>query len=130
MNMQQSTFEQFTQDRENLRVYEQERLLVDATELVSRVMEVTDTKRAELAKRLGRSKALITQILRGSQNLTLKTLSEVFFAMNYRPVIAAEPFDGTGYLFVREWNICQHSPSVVSAEDIDVEDECYGGVAA
>ena len=98
MNDPRSTFEQFIEKPENRRIYEQERLLVDTTELLSRVMEVTGIKRAELAGKIQRSKAYITQILRGDQNLTLKTLSDVFFALNYRLVVLAEPFSGSGHV--------------------------------
>ncbi|WLD10858.1 helix-turn-helix transcriptional regulator [Planctellipticum variicoloris] len=37
--------------------------------------------RSELADRLGKSKGHITQILDGTANLTLRTVSDVFFAL-------------------------------------------------
>ncbi len=118
----QTTVEQFRENPDNERIYQQERLLVDATELVSAVMETTTTKRGELAERLGRSKAYVTQILRGSQNLTLRTLADVFWALDHRLVLRAEPISKSGIIDMSQWNVSQQTGnSVVAAEDTRTE---------
>ena len=55
MTQPRSTFEQFIGTPGNDRIYEQGRLLVEATELIANVLETTQMTRGELARRLGRS---------------------------------------------------------------------------
>jgi antitoxin component HigA of HigAB toxin-antitoxin module len=123
--------DQFIANPENRKIYEQERLLVDATELLSTVMETTGTKRTELAQRLGKSKAYVTQILRGNQNLTLKTLADAFFALNHRLLVVAEPMAaGAGLVLTRQWNVTQQAGSRVVSNEYSPTEEFYGDIAA
>jgi transcriptional regulator with XRE-family HTH domain len=119
MTQPRSTFEQFIGTPGNDRIYEQERLLVEATELISSVMETTGTKRGELALRLGKSKAYVTQILRGNQNLTLRTLADVCWALNHRIVMQPQPIAATECTVVAlgQWNLTQQTgKSTVNAD--------------
>jgi hypothetical protein len=119
MTQPRSTFEQFIGTPGNDRIYEQERLLVEATELISNVLETTNTKRGELAHRLGRSKAYVTQILRGNQNLTLRTLADVCWALDYRIVMQSQPLAATecGAVALGQWDLIQQTGnSTVNAE--------------
>jgi transcriptional regulator with XRE-family HTH domain len=128
MNMMtRSTYDQYTDDPERRRILEQERVMVDATELVCSAMDFRRMNRTELAEKMGRSKAYVTQILRGSQNLTLRTLADVFYAMNSHLVMVAST--EAGFIFSRQWNMTQQIPSaVVPSEQVCVEKEW--GVAA
>ena len=58
-----------------------ESLVLEAGELIARLMESRGVNRAELARRLGKSRAWVTQLLNGRANLTLKTLAEVAWAL-------------------------------------------------
>ncbi len=109
--MTSTTFEQFLETPGNQRIYEQERLLVDATELLSTAMETTGAKRGDLAQRLGCSKAYITQILRGNKNLTLRTLADVFWALNHRVVLRSLPLANTecGSIVSGNWDLIQRT---------------------
>jgi antitoxin component HigA of HigAB toxin-antitoxin module len=111
MTQPRSTFEQFIRTPGNQRIYEQERLLVEATELISTVMETTQTRRGELARRLGRSKAYVTQILGGNRNLTLKTLADVCWALNHRIVMQPLELASTecGALAFGAWDLTQQT---------------------
>ena len=60
-----------------------ERLFLEATELLSELLERNDVSRAELARRLTVSPPAITALLNGSQNLTLGRLSDVLHAIGY-----------------------------------------------
>jgi len=60
---------------------EQELLLVSATELICELMQKKNVSRADLAKRIGKSKAFITQVLRGTRNMTLRTLADLAGAL-------------------------------------------------
>jgi transcriptional regulator with XRE-family HTH domain len=106
-----TVFEQYMENPENRRIFEQERVLVDAAELVSTAMEFRGVNRSELANRLECSKAYITQVLRGSQNLTLKTLADVFYGLNCRLVLGA--VTEAGMLFNRPWNMTHETSNTV-----------------
>ncbi|MEX1023163.1 MAG: helix-turn-helix transcriptional regulator, partial [Dehalococcoidia bacterium] len=51
--------------------------------VVSERMAVLDVSRAELARRLGTSPAWVTQLLRGDENLTLRTLGKLAVALEF-----------------------------------------------
>jgi transcriptional regulator with XRE-family HTH domain len=74
---------ELTKDEEGRRLLEQERLILEVTESIANVMEEHGISRTELAKRLGKTPAFVTKLLRGDNNFTLRTLSDVFFAMDY-----------------------------------------------
>lgn len=73
--------ERLSADTRSRAIVEQERLLVEVTESIAALMSQLDVHRSELAKRIGRSPAYVTKILRGDNNFTLRTLSDVFFAL-------------------------------------------------
>lgn len=73
------------------RLFEQERLILDATENVFELMDSNEVSKAELARRLGRTRAYITQILSGARNMTLRTFADVLFACGVRARIRLEP---------------------------------------
>ena len=65
----------------------QEKLILDVTESVFEVLEAQGKSKADLAKAMGRSNAYITQLLNGSRNMTLRTLSDIGFALHVQPRI-------------------------------------------
>jgi transcriptional regulator with XRE-family HTH domain len=69
----------------------QEELILEATELLSTVMAENDITKADLARHLGKSKAYVTQCLAGGQNLTLRTLADLFGAIGYKIQLEAMP---------------------------------------
>ena len=81
--MAESQIETFVEDHEGMRLFQQERLILAATERICEVMEQKDINRKRLAELLGTSKSFVTQLLDGSRNMTLRTLSDVFLALGY-----------------------------------------------
>ncbi len=73
--------ERFVQTDEGMRLFQQERLILEVTELLNQVMKEGGIKRTRLAQALGRTRGRITQILEGTENLTLRTVADVFAAM-------------------------------------------------
>lgn len=73
------------------RLMERERVLVEATEAIGEVMDRLGMTRTALAQRLDVTPANITQILSGTRNLTLGTLSDVFVALGRSLRIEHEP---------------------------------------
>jgi DNA-binding phage protein len=73
--------------------FRQEELILEITELISKVMNQNAVSKTELAAKLKKSKAHVSQCLSGEQNLTLRTLADVFGALGYRMQAGATPFD-------------------------------------
>lgn len=122
MTQNLSAHEKFLQDPEKRKIFEQERLMVDATELLTFAMDLRGAKRHELAQKLGRSKAYITQMLRGTQNLTLRTLADVFHALNCRILIAAEG-PGIGMIVSSQWNTSYQTGNITIMDDHETSDD-------
>jgi transcriptional regulator with XRE-family HTH domain len=106
------------EDRELARLTRQEELILDATELILREMEQKDISKSQLANRLGTNKSHITQLLRGSRNMTLRTVSDIFFELGCKLAIDVVPseecywqfmFKGSEAFVVKEriadWNL-------------------------
>jgi transcriptional regulator with XRE-family HTH domain len=75
--MTKTLVEEFVADPENMRLFQQERAVYEATELIESVMEELGVTRAELARRLGKSKGWVTQLLDGEANKTIRTIADV-----------------------------------------------------
>ncbi len=60
---------------------------------IARLMEERKVKKAELARRLGKSRAYVTQMLSGSANLTVRTLAEVAYALGVEVKLEAVPLE-------------------------------------
>lgn len=64
--------------------YELEWLLLDIEEALHTSMEAQGITRSELAERLGTSRAYVTKLLDGQENMTLKTLVRVANALEMK----------------------------------------------
>jgi len=76
-------FQEFIADDERRRLYERESLAFDATELIAHLMAESKVSKAELARRIGKTRSYVTQVLAGSRNLTVYTLADLAFALGY-----------------------------------------------
>ncbi len=77
---------------ENLKkLYMEERLILRVTNVISGLMEEQNIKKVDLAECVGCSKGYITQILDGTANLTLKTISNILFELGSTLAVKAEP---------------------------------------
>jgi len=63
-------------DANNL-LWNREAAILDTTELLCELMKEAGVSRADLAARMGTTKSNITQILDGSRNMTIRTVSDV-----------------------------------------------------
>ena len=66
----------------------QEELILDVTEQVWGYLEAHKMKRKTLARRMQRSEGHISQLLNGSRNLTLRTLSDIAHHMGAEVTIS------------------------------------------
>ena len=88
MNRPSTDYEIFEQSSDhNRRLLREEELILEVTEAVSVVMEKEGISKAQLAKRMGRTKGFITQLLSGGRNLTLRTLAGLADALEARVTI-------------------------------------------
>ena len=67
------------------RLLRQERLILDVTEALAGALEDSGVTRAELARRLGRTPGLVSQVLGGGRNLTLRTIADIAAALSLQP---------------------------------------------
>lgn len=67
-----------------------EELTFDVTEDILIIMEDKGITKKDLANKLGKSKAYVSQVLSGSKNMTLKTLSDLCFALGVKPLVEFE----------------------------------------
>ena len=69
----------------------QEEFILSATELIFELMEKAGVTKAELARRIGRTRGYLTQLLDGNRNMTLRTLAELTKALGFKPRLDAVP---------------------------------------
>ena len=70
---------------------ERERAYMEAYMLIMRLMDEQNVTKAELAKRLGRSRAYVTKLLNGSTNMTIRTIADVLFHLGHRLEVGSAP---------------------------------------
>jgi transcriptional regulator with XRE-family HTH domain len=80
-NYNKSLSEEITKTDEGMLTWQQERIIFEVTERICELMEAQEVSRAELASRLGTTKGYISQLLDGTANMTLRTLSDVFLRL-------------------------------------------------
>lgn len=75
-------YERFEQSSaRNKALLHEEGLILEVTEAVCEVMQKEGITKAQMARRMGRSKGFITQLLSGDRNLTLRTLANMADAL-------------------------------------------------
>ncbi len=74
-----------------------ERVVVDLAVTISEIMDADGVTRTELAQRLGKSKAWVTKLLRGEQNMTLKTIVTVLWELGYNADVSVRAAEASQY---------------------------------
>jgi transcriptional regulator with XRE-family HTH domain len=85
------------QNSERKKLLQAASLELEVTELLCELMERKGINRAELARRANVSSAYITKVLRGTTNLTLKTISDLFFALDRSVRVLDRPLSDRGH---------------------------------
>ena len=134
-----TVFEEFLSDPGRRRLFEREALAFQATEVISSLMEKEGVHKSELADRMESSKAHISQLLSGSRNMTIHTLSDLCYSLGYKIEINAVPLAKPNpFRFKRdldEWGFrqtpyCIQSESPKRAVDVPGNTEGSFSVAA
>lgn len=89
--MGRTEVEKFTSTPEGMKEFQQERTILDATDMIHRLMKEERMSKADLAQCLGTSPSHITQMLNGQRNMTLRTISDVLWALNRSLRISDRP---------------------------------------
>jgi transcriptional regulator with XRE-family HTH domain len=79
------------EDPEFRRLLSIEALVAEASEMIARLMVEQDVSKADLARRLHKSRAWVTQLLSGKANMTVRTLAEVVYALNAEVKLHSQP---------------------------------------
>lgn len=85
------------EDPQARRVFEQERLALVAAAALLEAMEAQGITKAELAERLGCSRAYVTQLLGGTRNMTLRSLADLAWALDKRLGVVIGPMDSIDF---------------------------------
>ena len=89
--MSKTQISEFVKDREAMRLFHQERVILDVTERMCEALDCQGMNRVQLAAAMGKSKGHISQLLDGSANMTLRTMSDVFLALGLIAHIKTQP---------------------------------------
>ncbi len=103
----------------NAKLVAQELLITEVTEDIWEAMEHAGITQSALAERMAATKGYVTQLLDGTHNMTLRTLSDICFAMGRKPLlrVEAQPHKGawqtctTGRVAIGPARLCYCSTS-------------------
>ena len=87
---------------EGPQVMAEEYLLFAVSEMISEKMKKHGVSRAELARRLNKKPSQITAILRGTQNVTLRTLAAIAYALDLKVEMKMIPNECRHYAYLDE----------------------------
>ena len=85
--------ERLNRSEEGKKLLQQERAILEVTELICKLMEEQGITKAQLARDLKTSKAHITQLLDGSRNMTLRTVSDLLYYLKHSLVVESRPME-------------------------------------
>lgn len=89
--MGRTDYERAEADPERRRTLRREELMIEVTEALARALEEAGITRAEVARRMGRTRGHVTQLLGGGRNLTLGSVAEMADALGCRVEVTIRP---------------------------------------
>ncbi len=81
-----ATGKEFTADEK--REFAREELIYNVAEDVLVALEDLGVSKSDLAEKLGKSKAYVSQLLSGARNMTLSTFSDICFVLDRKPSVS------------------------------------------
>jgi transcriptional regulator with XRE-family HTH domain len=88
--MAKSWVAQQVDSREARVLFEEERAVLAATEVISQIMEVRGLSKADVARILGTSRANVTSLLSGQRNMTIRTFARLAALLGIRVELQPE----------------------------------------
>lgn len=95
--MAETLTQKLTRTAEGMRLYQQERAILEVTELICLLMQERGMSRSKLAARLGKSKGYVSQLLNGTRNMTVRTISDVFSLLGHALHFQEGPLKATAW---------------------------------
>lgn len=86
-----SSFQELVKQIKETETFDKEVVLSSVSDQIAFLMKKDGVKKAELARRLGKSRAYITKILQGNVNFTIDTLVQIARALGYQFVPSFAP---------------------------------------
>ncbi|MEW8049706.1 MAG: helix-turn-helix transcriptional regulator [Candidatus Thiodiazotropha sp.] len=71
----------------------EEELIIEASERISEILKLEEVSKSELARRLGVNRSSVSKMLRGSQNMTLRSFAAMAYALGWKATIDLTPND-------------------------------------
>lgn len=93
-----------------MRSYLRASLVMNVTEDILVMMEDADITKQELARRMGKSKSHISQLLSGARNMTLGVFSDICFALNVKPKVVLRASEAPKAADSRQWESIKKDP--------------------
>jgi hypothetical protein len=115
-DQERSYFDEFIANPKNWVVFEQERLAENVGEFVLDTLEARGASQVKLAAALDKSPAVISRLVSGGSNMTLRTMVELLAAVGYQMRIEYEPIPSAvaDYWQVGESGFCNNVCSLVA----------------
>ncbi|MCA0394809.1 MAG: helix-turn-helix transcriptional regulator [Proteobacteria bacterium] len=88
------------QSDESRRFHEADRLAVWTMDSIADLMEKKGLSKADLARKLGCSRAHVTQLFSGARNPTLSTVADLAWALGFRASVGFEPLRAGEFISV------------------------------
>jgi antitoxin component HigA of HigAB toxin-antitoxin module len=76
--MNKTAVERYVSDPRRMRLFQQERATYEVTELLEARMKELGVTRGDLAKRLGKTKGWVTELLDGNRDKTIRMIADAF----------------------------------------------------
>jgi len=86
------------------KAFAREELVYNTTEDILVLLEDLDITKNELARRLGKSRSYVTQLLSGARNMTLGSLSDICFALDAKPEIVIKYQTDSNQVCKKPWH--------------------------
>jgi transcriptional regulator with XRE-family HTH domain len=106
-------YEDLMQDEKFRRLFAMESLAAEASELIARLMAEQNLSKADLARKLGKTRSWITQLLSGKTNMTVCTLAEIANALNAEVKLQAQPVNWKGAVLPSDLYTIRESARVI-----------------
>src|SRR5687768_11308399 len=90
--MKKTLVEEYVEDKTHMRLFQQERAILEVTQLIESTMDELGVNRTQLAAKLGQSKGWVTQLLDGEKNKTIRTVADVFAVLGREFCVFQRPF--------------------------------------
>ena len=83
-------YDKFLENEDFRKLAAQEDFIMDVTESFHELLQRENISKTSLAKLTGKTKGFISQILNGGRNLTLRSISDLAYAVGYRAIVNFE----------------------------------------